>query len=246
MIISIYAKRSYEDHVTELQPLPPPVYTIADDDLFRDLPDATRALLEERMSIREYSAGHLFYAPDDEGEHIYFLRRGRVRIYKLSLEGRSLTLLILEPKAVFGEMALHSQWKHDSFAECMTSCQIGSIRRDALRTILATHPDLSLRFMAVMSDRLRALERKLADIAFKSVPQRLAAVLLSLSGSQPASQSNAPTVLHFTHQQLAEMIGSYRETITKTIGEFRADGLIRVEENGIYLADVGRLRAMLG
>ncbi len=242
----IYAKENCEDVVTEPQPLPPPVYTISDDDLFRDLPAETRVLLENRMVMREYQAGHIFYAPDDEGDQIYFLRRGRVRIYKLSLEGRALTLLILEPQAVFGEMALNEHWKHDSFAECMTSCQIGVIRRDALRTILSNHPDLTLRFMAVMSDRLRALERKLADIAFKSVPQRLAAVLLSLGIIHPAEPGNPPAALRFTHQQLAEMIGSYRETITKTIGEFRADGLIRVEDDGIYLADIGRLRAMLG
>jgi len=79
------------------------------------------------------------------------------------------------------------------------------------------------------------------------VPQRLATVLLNLAaaqGEQPAGA--APTVVRFTHQQLAEMIGSYRETVTKAIGEFREEGLIRVEEDAIHLTDIDRLRQLVG
>jgi CRP/FNR family transcriptional regulator, cyclic AMP receptor protein len=245
MIMRICVTPICEGSVTHFEGLPPPIYTVADGDLLRDLPESTRVVLEQRMTLREYGQGHLFYAPEDEGDQIYFLRRGRVRIYKLSLEGRALTLLILEPQAVFGEMALNTDWRHDTFAESMSDCQVGSIRRDTLRAILEANPALAWRFMAIMSDRLRALERKLADIAFKSVPQRLAAVLLSLAATH-ATESGLGHVLRYTHQQLAEMIGSYRETITKTIGDFRNAGLIRVDDDGIYLADIGRLRALVG
>jgi CRP/FNR family transcriptional regulator, cyclic AMP receptor protein len=101
--------------------------------------------------------------------------------------------------------------------------------------------------MTIMSQRLRALERKLADIAFKSVPQRLATVLLNLADRQGArpDHSEPPGVVRYTHQQLAEMIGSYRETVTKAIGEFREAGLIRVEEDLIYLTDIVRLRELM-
>lgn len=234
---------SHEDPYTAV----PPVYTVADDDIFRDLSDAQRAVIERKISYTTYPAGHLFYAPDDDGEQIYLLRRGRVRIYKLSLEGRALTLLILEPVSVFGEMALAEEWRHDSFAEAMTDCVVGILRRDALRQVLSDHPAVAMRFMSVMTTRLRALERKLADIAFKSVPQRLATVLLSLATTaHEQSVDIAPAVIRYTHQQLAEMIGSYRETVTKTIGDFRESGLIRVEEDMIYLTDIGRLQALVG
>ena len=178
---------------------------------------------------------------------MYVLRRGRVRIYKLSPEGRALTLLILEPSSIFGEMALAPDWVHDSFAETMTDSTIGTIRRDEMRRVLNANPAVALRFMNIMSQRLRALEHKLADIAFKSVPQRLATVLLNLADLQEARQdySTPPAVVRYTHQQLAEMIGSYRETVTKAIGELREAGLIRVEEEMIYLTNITRLRELM-
>jgi CRP/FNR family transcriptional regulator, cyclic AMP receptor protein len=229
--------------VSEPTPIPPAVYTVADGDIFGELPDEVRAQLARQISSADYPTGHIFYSPDDEGESIYVLMRGRVRIYKLSLEGRALTLLVLEPLAIFGEMAISEHWKHDSFAESMSECQVGTIQRSVLRQVLARYPSTAMRLMGIMSDRMRAMERKLADIAFKSVSQRLATVLLSLA--HPDGQGGPATVLRYTHQQLAEMIGSYRETVTKTIGDFREAGMIRIEDEVIFLLAEDRLRAMV-
>lgn len=219
-------------------------YTIAGEDIFRDLSDEQRAQIERHITYTTYPAGHIFYAPEDYGDRLLILRRGRVRIYKLSPEGRTLTLLVLHPNAIFGEMMLVEEWVQDSFAEAMSECEVGALGRTDLRHVLATYPPVALRFMEVMSQRLRALERKLADVAFKSVPQRLATVLLNLAALEPdrPAQSLPPTVVRYTHQQLAEMIGSYRETVTKAIGEFREAGLIRVEEDAIHLTDLEKLQ----
>jgi CRP-like cAMP-binding protein len=236
--------------VTEQNPPPAPlaVYTFADEDIFSDLKPEQRARVERAVTWADYPSGQIFFAPEESGDRLFLLRRGRVRIYKLSPEGRALTLLILEPSSLFGEMALAEDWVHDTFAESMTECSIGAIRRDDLRLALNAYPSAALRFMNIMSRRLRALERKLADIAFKSVPQRLATVLLNLADTQEsyAQPASPPAVVRYTHQQLAEMIGSYRETVTKAIGEFREAGLIRVEEDAIYLTDMARLRELAG
>ena len=223
-------------------------YTIAGDDIFRDLTAEQRDQLERQITYATYPAGYIFYAPEDYGDRLLILRRGRVRVYKLSPEGRALTLLVLQPKAIFGEMMLVDEWVQDSFAEAMTECEVGALGRADLRRLLGVYPAVALRFMEVMSQRLRALERKLADVAFKSVPQRLAAVLLNLADLEPErpASDEPPAVVRYTHQQLAEMIGSYRETVTKAIGEFREAGLIRVEEDAIYLTDMARLQKLAG
>ena len=228
------------------QPAAPPAYRIADDDLFHGLQNDERIAIERVTNVASFPPGHMFFAPDDEGDLVYILQSGRVRLYKLSLEGRALTLLVLEPPAVFGEMAIAGDGRHESFAEALTHCVVGVLHRDDLRTILADRPSLSLRLMTVMTSRLRAMEQKLADIAFKSVPQRLATVLLSLASYSQASTGTPPMVVRYTHQQLAEMIGSYRETVTKTIGEFREEGLIRIEGDAIALTDTARLQALVG
>lgn len=214
-------------------------------DIFRDLDPRQRAEIDRYASGGIYPAGQIFHSPNDGGEQIFLLRSGRVRIYKLSPEGRALTLMILEPVTVFGEMALLGQAPHDTFAEAMTECVIGLIGRDTMRGILERHPAVALAFMELMGRRLRAMEQKLADIAFKSVPQRLVSVLLSLAAGSGAGGAAPPALVRYTHQQLADMIGSYRETVTKAIGDLREAGLIRIDDDAIILADLEQLQRMV-
>lgn len=215
-------------------------------DIFRDLEPEQRMQVERLIIRKTYPAGQIFHSPDEYGEQLFVLEAGRVRLYKLSTEGRALTLAVLEPITIFGEMTLVGQWMHDSFAEAMTICEIGVIKRDVLREILERYPKVALNFMELMGQRLQAIENKLADIAFKSVPQRLASVLLNLANvsTNQADSLSPPAVVRYTHQQLAEMVGSYRETVTKAIGEFRESGLIRVDEDIVYLTDLEELERL--
>ena len=215
----------------------------ADLDIFQDLPPAELAQIQRATRETLVPQGHLFFAPDQRGDEVYLLRAGRVRLYKLSPEGRALTLAVLEPPALFGEMSVVGPRLHDSFAEAMSGCTVAIIPGDALRNAMDTHAPIALRLMELMGQRLRILENKLSDIAFKSVPQRLATVLLGLAAP---GHGGTPTVVRYTHQQLAEMIGSYRETVTKAIGEFRDSALIRIDDESIFLIDAPRLQALAG
>lgn len=223
-----------------------PIHCVTAGDIFARLNPDERAEVERLISYNVFPAGQIFHSPNEVGEQLFVLRSGRVRIYKLSPEGRALTLMVLEPVTIFGEMTLVGQWLHDTFAEAMSECVIGLIGRDTLRRILEQHPQVALAFMELMGQRLRAMENKLADIAFKNVAQRLASVLLNLAGvpmgqTQPATP---PMMVRYTHQQLAEMIGSYRETVTKAIGELREGGVIRIDDDAISLIDVNHLQRL--
>ncbi|NJK81921.1 MAG: Crp/Fnr family transcriptional regulator [Chloroflexaceae bacterium] len=209
--------------------------------LFGQLDAKQRERIERLITYHSYIGGQLFHSPYERGEQIFILQQGRVRLYKLSPEGRALTLAILEPVTMFGEMTLIGQHLHDSFAEAMTDCLIGTIRRDDLYQLVRTEPQVALSFINLIGQRLREIESKLADIAFKNVPQRLASVLINMADS---ARSEAPRVVRYTHQQLAEMIGSYRETVTKAIGEFREAGLIKIDDDTIHLTDVEELRRL--
>ncbi len=190
--------------IDDTAPAPSPAET---GDIFRSLEPRQRAEVERLIAYNVYAGGHLFHSPNEVGAQLFVLRSGRVRAYKLSPEGRALTLMVLEPPTIFGEMILVGQWVHDTFAEAMVECVVGAIGRDTLRQILERHPQVALALMELMGQRLRAMENKLADIAFKSVPQRLASVLLSLAGVGPAQAAGAApsSVVRYTHQQLADM-----------------------------------------
>jgi CRP/FNR family transcriptional regulator, cyclic AMP receptor protein len=212
-------------------------------DIFRTLAPLERAELERLIAANVYPQGQIFHSPNELGEQLFVLRSGRVRLYKLSAEGRALTLAVLEPVAIFGEMALVEPRLHDSFAEAMTDCVVGVIGRDTLRGVLERHPLVAIAFMEVMGSRLRSMESRLADIAFKSVPQRLASILIGLAGAERGA-TTTPSVIRYTHQQLAEMIGSYRETVTKALGDLREADLIRVSDEGITIVDLEKLRRL--
>lgn len=213
-------------------------------DIFQDLAPTELAAIRRVSSLAHYESGHIFFSPEERDDYLHILQNGHVRLYKLSAEGRALTLAVLEPVAVFGEMSVLGPWRHDSFAEAMTVCEVASISHDDLLPLMEQYPQIALRLMDLMAQRLQSMENKLADIAFKSVPQRLATVLLDLVADSGLPQNGTPTVVRYTHQQLAEMIGSYRETVTKAVGDFRDGGLIRIEEEAIYLTDVPRLQSL--
>ncbi len=211
--------------------------------LFPDLDPAAQADLAALLQVGSYPAGHIFHTPNEAGTHVFLLQQGRVRIYKLSPEGRALTLLVLHPPSLFGEMALIGPGIHDTCAEAMTECLVARIEREALRAFLSRHPGAAIDLMELMGARLRTMEQRLADIAFKSVPQRLAALLLDLAGD-PADGATPATLVRYTHQQLAEMIGAYRETVTKALGDMREANLIRIADDAIVLVDLAQLRRL--
>lgn len=216
-------------------------------DIFCDLNPRQRGEIEQAISYSTYAAGHIFHSPGEQGSQLFLLRAGRVQLYKLSSEGRMLRLSMLEPVVLFGEMAMIDTQGHTTFAEAMTSCVVGSVSNRILSLLIQTHPQMTVRLLELIGHRVRELESRVADIAFKSVPQRLASVLLSLGGvpSDQVSTPLSPVIVRYTHQQLAEMIGSYRATVTRIIGEFQEAGLIRVEGDVIYLTDLKRLQRLV-
>jgi CRP-like cAMP-binding protein len=212
------------------------------DDVFRHLHAEQRAVIEAHIAWSSYPEGAIIYAPNDQHPALFVLQSGKVQVYKCSTELRVLQLFVLDAVTVFGELTMFGQW--NSFVRAVTRCDVGRLEHAVLRDMLEHSPSLALDFMQLMGQRLGNIENTLVDLAFKHVPQRLASVLVNLAGGGVSHepQTNAPLAIHrYTHQQLAEMIGSYRETVTKIIGEFRNAGLIQVEGEVIYLTNVKKL-----
>lgn len=216
-------------------------------DLFQDLSEEELTALEHRIPTITIPAGQLIYSPEEPAAALFLLKSGRVRLFRISPEGKSLTLAIVEPGAVFGELALLGPGTHDSFAEALDDSVIWSLSTRDVQEVLLANPRIARRLLGLIGQRLTATERKLEDFAFKRVPARLATLLLELGRASAGQEGNPiPLRARYTHQQLAEMIGSYRETVTKVLNEFRAEGLIRFERGYIQLVDLAGLRRKAG
>lgn len=195
---------------------------------------------------RAFRKGELLYYAGDRAGELLLLEQGRIRLFKHSSpQGRNLTLSVVEPGDLFGEMALFAGGRHESHAEALTDGLLYAIPRRRLEVLLKQDPGLALLVMENLGRRLQSVERRLGDLAFKSVPQRLATLLLDLAGPSAVRDQGPARLPHrYTHQQLAEMISTHRETVTKIFNRFRDDQLLEFDRRQIVLLDMDRLREM--
>ena len=216
-------------------------------DIFRDLSPAELEAMGKRAPMKTVPAGTIFYSPEEPSEVLFILKAGRVRLYRLSPDGKALTVAIVEAGTIFGEMAMLGQGMHDNYAESLTPCVLCLMSRADVKTVLLGDPRISLRITETLGRRLLAVERRLSDFAFKALPQRIATLLLTLAEQRPFRlfQPGSPEV-PYTHEQLAEMVGAHRETVTKVLNELQDQGLIALRRGRVVLLDVAALRQLAG
>lgn len=184
--------------------------------------------------------GKIFYMPEETGEALFLLKKGRVQLYRISPEGKKLVIATLGPGTFFGEMSLVGQGMHNAFAEALDECLLCVMSRADLKRLMRAHPEVAFRFVEALGHRLTEMETHLEDMAFKHMPARLASLLLRLA----AEGENDNEVDGFTHQDLAEMLGTYRETITQTLNEFRQEHIIEIGHKHIHILNQEALEAV--
>lgn len=204
-------------------------------EIFQDLSQREVEEIDRSTTMTTCEPGRVFYAPDEMGEVLFLLKKGRVQLYRLSPEGKKFVVAIMEPGSIFGEMSIVGQGMHNTFAESIEDCTLCVMSRLDVERILLEKPRVALRFMEAMAHRLQETESQLEDLAFKGIPSRLAGLLLKLS--------DQTLVKGFSHQDLAEMLGTYRETTTQILNEFKSQGWIAIGRKKIEILDRDALEA---
>jgi CRP/FNR family transcriptional regulator, cyclic AMP receptor protein len=226
--------------------LPNKVSYLRDVDILRDLEPREVEEMGKRAPMQRVATGTVFYSPEQAAEVLFMLKEGQVRLYQLSADGKALTTAVLEAGTFFGEMALLGQQLHQSYAEALSPCLICLMSREDVKSMLLGDPRIAARIAETLGQRLISAERRLSDFAFKNLPQRLAGLLLQLARPPKGRlfRSGGPPEVRFTHEALAEMAGTYRETATKILGEFRTQGLIDLKRGRVVILDATGLRAL--
>jgi len=176
--------------------------------------------------------------PEDSGEVLFLLKKGRVQLYRIAPNGKKLVVATLGPGSIFGEMSMVGQGMHNTFAEAIDECILCVMSRSDVERLVREKPDVAFRFVEAMGERLSQLETRLEDIAFKSIPARLASLLLQIDEEQGGSH----VVTGYTHQDFSEMLGTYRETVTQTLNDFKAEGTIEIGRKKVTLLDIPALQ----
>ena len=202
-------------------------------DIFQDLSPDDLKEMDQTTTMSTCEPGRVFYVPEDTGEVLFLLKKGRVQLYRLSPDGKKLIVAILEEGSIFGEMSFVGQGMHNTFAESIDDCTLCVMSRQDIENLIQEKPQVGIRFMEAMAVRLQKTEAKLEELAFKGIPARLSSLLLSLS----AEENGASIVDGYTHQDLAEMLGTYRETTTQILNNFKGAGWIEIGRKRIVLLD---------
>lgn len=201
--------------------------------------------ISRKIPDTHLSGGQVFYTPREKSERLFMLKKGRVRLYRVGPDGRELTLAVVEAGTVFGEMSLTAQRLENAFAEAMEPAVVCAMKREDLERLVMDKPLVGLKVMQVLSERLSLAEEKMEDIALREVPARLAGLILQLVESEgvvSAEGYRIPT--RYTHRQLAAMIGSKRETVTKAFTMLQSAGVLELRRRRIHIHDLESLKTV--
>lgn len=213
--------------------------------LFSELDDPDLNSIENLVTTRRYARGETMFIQGERAWAMFMVMSGRVRIYRSSPEGKEQTMEILGPGDPFGAVALIDGGPYPAGAEALEDTTAGILRRDDLERLLLSHPGLGLSILRVLSARLREAKEQLADLALKDVRQRVAAVLLQLVERHGREEKTPGHIsIAMTHQELAQMVGASRETVTRVLGEFREGGLVATDGRKITIVDEEFLRSL--
>lgn len=187
----------------------------------------------------------LIYGRGDRADHMYVLESGRVKLYRLSPDGREVALALVEPGEPFGEEMAVGVAERTLYAEALESSRVRLIDRAQLRAWASNRPDVLMELTRNLWHRLDNVERQLESLVFRKVTHRLADLLLQWTDKYgEATPRGVRLQIRLTHQEMASLIGSSRETVTLTLGQLVDSGLIAydpADRRSIVIPDVARL-----
>jgi CRP/FNR family transcriptional regulator, cyclic AMP receptor protein len=228
---------SHEDQEVEL------LSTVA---LFESLSkEEIRVLVRQNSEVR-LGEGETFYAPWEQGGKLFILKKGRMRLYR-SEGGREFTLEVVDAGTVFGEMAFTPHRLRESYARATEPSVVFTMERAAVERLIEEKPQVGIKMISLLSERLHYYETRMEDITLKGVPARLASLILFLiesEGVQIPGEIRIPT--SYTHEHLGTMIGANREAVTRAFGRLQDEGALQIRRRLIYVEDVEALQRAAG
>jgi CRP-like cAMP-binding protein len=215
------------------------------DTAYRDSPDLTQALTALRaedpafnkvVCIRHLDRGSVVATSDDLADKMYVLMSGKVNMVCTNNEGRRLVIASLEPGAIFGEGALDNPGDPSVFVEAVEPVSVWVIPAGEARSLTMQYPILGWGLLQTYGRRLMQVENSLEDVAYKKLPERLAALLLEMGGYQDGE------IRGISHQALADHLGTYRETVSAILRDFKRQQLVELGYRRINIVDSETLK----
>lgn len=209
-------------------------------DLFADLTADEVEEIDRMAPSGSYRSGELIFSQSQPTTALFILKAGRVRIFRLAEDGKALTMAILEPGAVFGEMLLVGQRMHDNYAEAIEDVVVCRLDVREVERYLLADPRIATRVARHLGEQVALLEERLMDLAVRPIEARLAGTLVRLAASERRSRQGFVTI-RLTHDQLAGLLAATRESTSKAMSDLATRSLIRQARGRITVLDLDGL-----
>jgi len=211
--------------------------------LFRDLDDEAAAALQESMVAVDLHRGAVLFREGDEGDRVYVVSEGKIKLGQTSPDGRENLLGLLGPGQMFGELSLFDPGPRSATATAVTDTKLLGLGHEDLLPLLSGRPGVARGLLLQLASRLRRSNDTLADLVFSDVPGRVAKALLDLSDRFGVPSDEGVRVVHdLTQEELAQLVGASRETVNKALADFVGRNWLRLEPRSVTLLNVDRLR----
>lgn len=223
----------------------PKLFSIRQSDLFESFNPVELGRLLGILEELELPKHHMVFSPGAPSEAIYFIEKGRVRLTRLSPEGKTVILALLGPGDLIGEASWESG-EHDSYAETLEESRIYQISREAFQNFIRENPEFGLRLIQIIGGRLKQAQARIEDLVFRQVPSRVARLLVTLAESHGKVTPNGIRVeFPLTHQEIADLVGSSRVTVTQILNKFRSSQWIDIESKRVTIHNLDALEEMV-
>jgi CRP-like cAMP-binding protein len=210
--------------------------------LFTALDEAAALSLRASMDTVKIAKGSILFKEGDDGEHLYVIIDGKLKLGTSSGDGRENLLSILGPGEMFGELSLFDPGPRTSTATAVTDAKLLSLSHEKVIPWLKQNPEVSLQLLTRLSQRLRRTNEAVGDLVFSDVPGRVAKALIDLGDRFGKITAEGLLVNHdLTQEELAQLVGASRETVNKALADFAGRGWLKLDGRSVLITDVERL-----
>ena len=201
--------------------------------LFQNLPEADLTAFAELCRERSYPKGSVIVFEDDPGDALYLVAAGQVKVVLIAEDGREVILSVLGEGSFFGEMAVLDDEPRSAHVIAMEDSNLLVLRREDFQAQLRRSPDVAISLLKEISQRLRRADEKIGSLVLLDVNGRVAHLLLRMADDEGGDRITRK----LTHHTIAQMIGSSRETVSRTMRNLVERGVIQVTRKDITLKD---------
>ncbi len=206
------------------------LWYVSTNSLFMSLSEREQQAMASMMEADRVKKKGLVYIAGDKSDKVYVLKEGRIKITRLSSDGRELTVDLLEPGDIFGELSIAGEQERETSAEALEDSMICAVGRKEFEALVGSNPGFSLAITRLIGFRLRRVELRLEDLIFRDVCSRLKGLLADMAVKYGQKSVGGTRIrVKLTHQEIANLIGSSRETVTLEVNNLKKEGLLLTE-----------------